>query len=234
MRVDALLSRYGYCSRREAAQWVKAGRVVYQGVTIKSAAQKISLEGVLVDGKDVPFPHGLYVALHKPLGYTCSHDEAGDIVDDLLPAQWLRRKGGVQTVGRLDKETSGLLLLSDDGSFVHALTSPKRHVCKRYRFETQSPVPSEARSLFASGEFLLERERHPCLPAELVMDKGSQTQGVLVLHEGRYHQVRRMLAQLGAPVVRLHREAIGSLQLSELQLDAGEWVAIDPAIFLKA
>ncbi len=234
MRVDALLSRYGYCTRREAVQWVKAGRVSYLGEPVKSAAQKIQLDGVLVDGKPVPFPSGLYVAINKPLGYTCSHDEAGDLVDDLLPAQWLRRKGGVQSVGRLDKATTGLLLLSDDGAFVHALTSPKRHVIKRYRFQTEQPVPEDTAALFASGEFLLERERHPCLPAELVMDEGSQTEGTLQLHEGRYHQVRRMLAQVGAPVLTLHREAIGSLELSSLGLEEGEWVSIDPSIFLPS
>ncbi len=233
MRVDALLSRYGYCSRREAQGWVKAQRVIHHGEIVKNTASKITIEGVLVDGKPVPFPQGLYVAINKPLGYTCSHDEAGDIVDDLLPAQWLRRKGGVQTVGRLDKETSGLLLLTDDGSFVHHLTSPKRHVSKRYRFTTESPVPAEARELFASGSFLLDKERHPCLPAELRMDEGSVYEGTLLLHEGRYHQVRRMLAQMGAAVKSLHREAIGNLELSDLHLKEGEWVEIDPAMFQR-
>ncbi len=231
MRVDALLSRYGYCSRREATYWVKAGRVVYQGEIVKNAALKIKLDDVLVDGKAIPYPQGLYIAINKPLGYTCSHDEAGDIVDDLVPAQWLRRKGGVQTVGRLDKDTSGLLLLTDDGAFVHALTSPKRHVGKRYRFVTENPVPAEAVELFASGEFMMDKERHPCLPAELRMDEGSDCEGTLLLHEGRYHQVRRMLAQLGAPVKSLHREAIGDLELSALDLEDGDWVEIDPAMF---
>lgn len=229
MRLDALLSQYGYCSRREAQQWVKRERVTYRGEGVKSAAAKVEPEEVLVDGESVPFIKGLYVAINKPLGYTCSHREEGDLVDDLLPEQWLDRKGGVQTVGRLDKDTSGLLLLTDDGQFLHALTSPKKHVPKRYRFTTGSPVPSEAIALFASGEFLLEGERQPCKPAELTMD--SDCEGSLILHEGRYHQVRRMLAAVGAPVVTLHREAVGCLELADLNLEAGEWAPIDPAIF---
>ncbi|MFI3244787.1 MAG: pseudouridine synthase, partial [Akkermansia sp.] len=137
MRLDALLSQYGYCSRREAPQWVKRGRVTYKGEVVKSTTSKVEPADVLVDGEVVPFIHGLYVALNKPLGFTCSHQERGDLVDDLLPEQWHDRKGGVQTGGRLDKDTSGLLLVTDDGQFLHALTSPKRHVPKRYRFTTE-------------------------------------------------------------------------------------------------
>lgn len=229
MRLDGLLSQYGYCSRREAQQWVKRERVTYKGEIVKSAAAKVEPEEVLVDGEPVPFIKGLYVAINKPLGYTCSHKEEGDLVDDLLPEQWHDRKGGVQTVGRLDKETSGLLLLTDDGQFLHALTSPKKHVPKRYRFTTEAPVPASAIAQFASGEFLLDGERAPCKPAELNLE--GDCEGTLILHEGRYHQVRRMLAAVGASVLTLHREAIGCLELSDLNLEAGEWVPIDPAIF---
>ena len=229
MRTDALLSRFGYCSRREVAQWLKRGRVTRQGVPVKSPNEKVEPHEVLVDGEPVEFPHGLYVALNKPLGCTCSHKEAGDLVYDLLPAQWLRRNPAVNTVGRLDKETSGLLLLTDDGAFEHAQTSPKRHVPKVYAFTTSAPVPPAAVAQFASGEFMLEGERTPCLPAELVLH--SDCSGQLTLHEGRYHQVRRMLAAVGAPVETLERVAIGPLSLAELDLAPGEWVEIDPAIF---
>ena len=205
------------------------GRMTLNGDVVGSASAKVDPREVLIKGAAVPFVDGLYVAINKPLGCTCSHKEQGDLVDDLLPDQWHNRKGGVQTVGRLDKETSGLLLLSDDGTFVHRLTSPKHHVPKRYRFVTENPVPAETVDLFASGEFLLEGEQSPCLPAQLTML--SDCEGLLILHEGRYHQVRRMLAQQGAAVLQLHREAIGSLELDALNLAPGEWVAIDPAIF---
>ncbi len=229
MRVDAMLSRYGYCSRREARAWVNSGRVVSGGVVIRNVNSKIEPADTLVDGEPVPFVNGLYVALYKPLGYTCSHDEDGDLVYDLLPTQWMHRGEGVNTVGRLDKETSGLLLLTDDGAFLHALTSPKRHVPKVYDIETERPIPAEAVQLFAEGTLMLKGEKTPCAPAQLRIT--APCRGVLVLHEGRYHQVRRMLAAVGAPVLRLHRSAIGPLKLVDLNLKPGEWSAIDPAMF---
>lgn len=229
MRTDALLSRFGYCSRREVAQWLKRGRVTNKGVVVKSPNEKVEPEDVLVDGVPVEFPKGLYVAINKPLGCTCSHKEEGELVYDLLPPQWLRRNPTVNTVGRLDKETSGLLLLTDDGAFEHAQTSPKRHVPKVYAFTTSAPVPQEAIGQFASGEFMLQGELTPCLPAELVLTDSCA--GLLTLHEGRYHQVRRMLAAVGAPVETLERIEIGPLKLQDLNLEPGEWVEIDPAIF---
>lgn len=229
MRIDALLSRFGYCSRREVAQWLKRGGVIRNGVVVKSPNEKVDPREVLVDGLPVEFPDGVYIALNKPLGCTCSHKEEGELVYDLLPAQWLRRNPVLNTVGRLDKETSGLLLLTDDGAFEHAQTSPRRHVPKVYAFTTSSPVPQEAVPLFASGEFMLQGERTPCLPAELVLT--GDCSGRLTLHEGRYHQVRRMLAAVGAPVETLERIEIGPLKLADLNLAPGEWVEINPAIF---
>jgi 16S rRNA pseudouridine516 synthase len=231
MRTDALLSRFGYCSRREVAQWLKRGRVTRNGTPIKSPSEKVEPEEVLIDGEPVEFPHGIYVALNKPLGCTCSHKEEGELVYDLLPPQWLSRNPVVNTVGRLDKETSGLLLLTDDGAFEHAQTSPKRHVPKVYSFTTSAPIPASAVQLFASGNLVLEGERTPCLPAELVIT-GEQA-GKLTLHEGRYHQVRRMLAAVGAPVETLERIEIGPLKLADLNLEPGEWCEIDPAVFSR-
>lgn len=229
MRIDAILSRFGYCSRREAAHWVKLGRVTVKGVAVKSASAKAELGDVLVNGAPIEFPDGLYVALHKPLGCTCSHREEGELVYDLLPQQWLNRGDGVSTVGRLDKETSGLLLITDDGAFVHALTSPKRHVPKVYEFECAAPIPSAAVAQFASGELVLHGETTPCLPAELEIT--AECCGRLTLHEGRYHQVRRMMAAVGAPVLSLMRTEIGPLKLADLNLAPGEWCAIDPTMF---
>lgn len=231
MRADALLSRFGYCTRREAAAWIKQGRVTLNGVPVKQASSSVDVDAVAVDGAPVPFPHGLYVALHKPLGYTCSHseEEGGRPVYDLLPARWLARSPQVQSVGRLDKETSGLLLLTDDGAFLHALTSPRHHVPKVYEFATSSPVPPSAVELFAEGSLMLRGEKSPCLPAQLELL--GPCAGRLTLHEGRYHQVRRMLASVGAPVQSLCRVQFGPLSLDSLGLAPGEWVAVDPALF---
>lgn len=229
MRADAVLSQFGYCSRREASLWIKRGRMQCGGKPVRKPAEKVDPALVLVDGEPVPFVHGLYVALHKPLGYTCSRHDSGALVYELLPEQWLRFSNGVSTVGRLDKETSGLLLLSDDGQFVHALTSPRRHVDKVYEFECSEAVPASAVALFAAGTLMLGGETAPCLPAQLELT--GERSGRLTLREGRYHQVRRMLAAVGAPVIRLHRSAIGPLRLEELGIAPGEWVEFDPGVF---
>ena len=231
MRADALLSRYGYCTRREAGAWLKAGRLVVNGQPVRRPGEAVQPEAAMVDGCAVEFPHGIYVALHKPVGYTCSHaeGEGGSPVYDLLPPRWLARSPQVQSVGRLDKETSGLLLFTDDGAFLHALTSPRRHVDKVYEFTTAAPVPEEAVELFASGELLLHGEKAPCLPARLELT--APNVGRLTLHEGRYHQVRRMLAAVGAPVTALCRTQLGPLSLAALSLAPGEWSEFDPQIF---
>ncbi len=229
MRTDALLSQFGYCSRREAVQWVRRGRVCFRGEVVRNAAAKVEPHDVLVDGEPVPFVDGLYIALNKPLGCTCSHREDGELVYDLLPQQWMQRNRQPSTVGRLDKETSGLLLITDDGALIHALTSPKHHVPKLYRFTTSAPVPPAAVALFAEGTLMLDGESTPCLPAELTFTGACS--GELTLHEGRYHQVRRMLAAVGAPVLTLHRETVGALRLADLNLAPGAWCAFDPAVF---
>ncbi|MDO4220999.1 MAG: pseudouridine synthase [Akkermansia sp.] len=229
MRTDALLSRFGYCSRKDAPAWIKAGRVVQDGSAITAARQNADPARTLVDGAPVPFPNGLYAAFHKPLGCTCSHKEEGALIYDLLPPEWLRRNPPVNSVGRLDKETSGLLLLTDDGAFEHAMTSPRRHVPKVYELTTSAPIPEDAVVLFAAGTLLLNGETTPCKPAELIITAPCAAR--LTLHEGRYHQVRRMLAAAGAPVLTLQRVQIGPLRLADLNLQPGEWCAFNPAIF---
>lgn len=229
MRTDALLSRFGYCSRKDAPAWIKAGRVVQDGSAITAARQSADPARTLVDGAPVPFPNGLYAAFHKPLGCTCSHKEDGALIYDLLPPEWLRRNPPVNSVGRLDKETSGLILLTDDGAFEHAMTSPRRHVPKVYELTTSAPIPEDAVELFAAGTLLLNGETTPCKPAELCITAPCAAR--LTLHEGRYHQVRRMLAAAGAPVLTLQRVQIGPLRLADLNLQPGAWCAFNPAIF---
>ncbi|ODT06916.1 MAG: 16S rRNA pseudouridine(516) synthase, partial [Kaistia sp. SCN 65-12] len=140
-------------------------------------------------------PPGLALMIHKPLGVTCSHKETGALIYSLLPERWRRRDPVISTVGRLDKETSGLLLMTDDGALLHRIISPRHHVPKRYQV----------------GGLMLEGEDKPLLPAE--MDVVGPKQATLTLHEGRYHQVRRMFAAVGNHVTALHRDRIGLLDL---------------------
>src|SRR5690606_27938447 len=156
-------------------------------------------------------PPSLFILMNKPLGVTCSHKEQGDLVYELLPERWQRRNPPVATIGRLDKETSGVLLLTDDGQLIHKLTSPKHHVDRVYRATLARSVDASAIELFASGRMKLEGDEKPLLPAQLEII--SEKQARITLHEGRYHQVRRMFASIGNEVVALHRERFGTFDV---------------------
>ena len=224
-RLDRLLANLGYGSRREIQALARNGRILLDGAAIEDAGGRIALAADLparmsLDGEPLdPLP-GLALMLHKPLGVTCSHKEAGPLVYGLLPERWRRRDPPLSTVGRLDKETSGLLLLTDDGALLHRIISPKAQVSKRYRVTLDRPLRGDEATLFAAGHLMLEGEDKPLLPAELEVEDA--THAALTLHEGRYHQVRRMFAAMGNHVTALHRDRIGGLALPA-DLGAGAW-----------
>lgn len=220
MRLDALLSRFGYCTRSEARGWVKAGRVRIGGVPAKSPSDKAAPENVLIDGDPVEHPHGILVLMHKPAGCVCSHDSAeGPTIYDLLPTRWLARNPPVTTVGRLDKDVTGAILITDDGELVHRLTSPKHKVPKLYEVTVAADLPPGIADTFASGTLLLEGEDRPCLAARLEILAPRVVH--LEITEGRYHQVKRMFASQGCPVTRLHRLRFGEFSADDLA--PGEW-----------
>jgi 16S rRNA pseudouridine516 synthase len=219
-RLDQLLSSLGYCSRREARDWIEDGRVEVAGAIADDAGKKVSPADVRVDGEPLDHPDGLLLLLHKPLGRVCSHElREGPSVYDLLPERWRRRNPGVTSIGRLDKDTSGLLLLTDQTALVHRLTSPKHKVPKVYRATVDRDLSPELVPLFASGTLRLEDEDQPCAPAELKLL--SPREAELTLTEGRYHQVRRMFAATGSTVLTLHRARFGDLELGDLP--PGQW-----------
>jgi len=220
LRIDALLSRYGYCSRSEARAWVKAGRVRIGSAVVKSSSDKAAPGAVLVDDERVEHPDGILALLHKPEGYVCSHDSAeGRTVYDLLPPRWLERNPPVTSIGRLDRDATGVLLITDLGELVHRWTSPKHKVPKIYEVAVGADLPAGIVEKFASGSLLLEGEDKPCLPAQLEVVNPREAR--LEIVEGRYHQVKRMFASQGCPVVRLHRSRFGELTLEGLA--PGEW-----------
>jgi len=224
-RIDKLLSSLGYGSRSQMAQMAKAGGITLDGADVTDVSQRIAMTPGLpmrmqVDGEPLdPLP-GVVILLNKPLGMTCSHKEEGPLVYDLLPARWRRRDPAISTVGRLDKQTSGLLLMTDDGDLLHRLISPKRHVRKTYHATLARPLTGTEGAIFASGTLMLEGEAKPLLPAELEV-LGPQ-EARLTITEGRYHQVRRMFAAVGNHVEALHREAMGGLRLDE-GMTPGAW-----------
>ncbi|NBO17992.1 MAG: rRNA pseudouridine synthase [Proteobacteria bacterium] len=238
LRLDRLLSNLGYGSRKEIQMLASRGRITLDGEALREADGRITLEANLperlrVDGEPLdPLP-GLTLLLHKPVGVTCSHKEAGTLVYELLPERWRRRDPALSTIGRLDKETSGLLLVTDDGMLLHKVISPKHHVEKRYRVTLARPLRGDEAALFSSGTLMLEGEQKPLLPAQMTMD-GPQA-ATLIITEGRYHQVRRMFAAIGNHVETLHRDRVGALELPA-DLPAGEFMILPDAeqrIFMR-
>ena len=231
LRLDRLLANLGYGSRRDVQALVGAGRVLLDGVPVTEADGRIALAPDLPDRMTVrgrpldPLP-GLILMLNKPLGMTCSHKEAGPLVYSVLPERWRRRDPAISTVGRLDKETSGLLLMTDDGGLLHRIISPKSNVPKRYVATLDRPLRGDEAALFASGTMLLDGEEKPLLAAELEVLEPKLAR--LTIHEGRYHQVRRMFAAAGNHVVELHRDRMGGLDLPA-DLEPGQYRLLTPA-----
>lgn len=229
VRLDKLLANLGYGSRREIQALARHGRITRDGEPIADASARILLEPDLPERMRIneekldPLP-GLALMLHKPLGVTCSHKEAGPLVYSLLPERWRRRDPALSTVGRLDKETSGLLLLTDDGALLHRIISPKAHVAKRYYVGLERPLRGDEVALFASGTLMLDGEDKPLLPARL--DIHDSTHAAVTVTEGRYHQVRRMFAATGNHVSTLHRDRVGGLDLPK-DLEEGQYRILD-------
>ncbi len=236
MRLDRLLANLGYGSRREMQILARNGRIRLDGEVLRDIearapltpdlSQRLTLDGEALD----PLP-GLVLMMNKPLGVTCSHKEAGPLVHRLLPDRWRRREPALSTVGRLDKETSGLLLLTDDGALLHRIISPRKKIAKIYHASLDRTLNGDEAEIFASGELMLEGEEKPLLPARLEIL--AEKEALLTIFEGRYHQVRRMFAAVGNHVLGLRREALGGLSLDETlapgdwrQLNSGEIAAI--------
>lgn len=222
-RIDKLLAGMGLCSRKEAAGYAKKGAVAVDGVICRDVSQKIDPETCCLtfQGTAVGYQKNIYLMLHKPLGVlSATEDREQKTVLDLLPKQYQSR--GVFPVGRLDKETSGLLLLTDDGALGHMLTSPKRRVDKVYYAVTDGVLTEADVQAFADGIEL--RDGTKCLPAKLkiLSGKDGRSEAEVTVQEGKYHQVRRMLAARGAPVLQLKRTAEGGICLDE-SLSPGDW-----------
>lgn len=216
MRLDRLLANLGYGSRREVQGLVDAGEVTLDGTPLEDADQRLAVtpdlsQRMRVAGAPLDPPPPLSLILNKPLGVVCSHKEAGRNVYELLPARWRQRNPALSTIGRLDADTTGLLLLTDDGGFLHRVISPKAHVAKRYHVTLDRPLKGHEAGLFAGGTLMLDSETTPLRPA--LLEPLSETTCWLTITEGRYHQVRRMFAAAGNHVTALNRDRIGALDL---------------------
>lgn len=217
IRLDKYLSDAGICSRSDARKIIRAGRVSVDGIAVTKPEAKID-EGAVVtaDGVPVSWSQERYYMLYKPAGIiTATEDEQQKTVLDLFPKE-LRK--GLSPAGRLDKDTTGLLLLSTDGDWIHRIITPKKMVPKVYLAETDGTPTEEDVQRLARGIELGDGTK--CLPARLeILGEG---QCRVTVYEGKYHLVRRMLAACGKPVVRLHRESIGAVSLCK-SLNPGDF-----------
>ena len=223
MKLVRHLANLGYGSRKQVAWMFREGRVTDAGGEVLYADDVVAHESVRVDGEPLDPPQGLLLALHKPRGVTCSARDPGRIVYDLLPPRFRLRNPTLSTIGRLDRDTSGLLLLTDDGQLLHRIIAPKSKLPKVYRATLANDLRGDEATRFASGTLMLDGEQSPLLPAEFESLDAHTAR--LTLHEGRYHQVRRMFAAVGNHVAALHRERIGGLALDDLP--EGEWRILD-------
>jgi len=224
-RIDKRLSSMGYGSRKDIARIARAGGITLDSTVLVDVTKRIPImpdlpHRMTICGEALDPLAPMVILLNKPVGMTCSHNDDGALVYDILPNRWRLRDPRISTVGRLDKQTSGLLLLTDDGDLLHHATSPKRRVKKTYRVKLARPLKGTEGALFASGRMMLENETKPLAPAEL--EVVSTTEALLSITEGRYHQVRRMFAATGNHVEGLHRERLGRLTLAD-GLASGEW-----------
>jgi 16S rRNA pseudouridine516 synthase len=221
LSLDRILQSQGVGSRKWCRDLIASGEVAVDGSIVDDYHAAFDTENLkfTLFGEEWIYRAQIYIALHKPAGFECSRKPSHHPgVMSLLPEEFSWRD--VQAVGRLDHDTTGLLLLSDDGAFIHAQSSPKHHVPKIYQATTAEPVTDALVDQLLAGVHLHD-EPAP-LSAVLCRQTGSR-QLEIVLEQGKYHQVKRMLAAAGNHCAALHRSAIGGLSLDALGLDAGEW-----------
>lgn len=213
MRLDKFISEQANVTRSEAKQLLKKGEITVNGAVVKSADAQISPEtdSIFVSGREISYRKFIYLMLNKPSGVVCAtRDELSETVLELIPTE-LRRKG-LFPAGRLDKDTEGFVFITDDGALAHKMLSPRSHVEKEYIVTLESPFREEYIAEFSDGITIDGGER--CLPAVIVPTEDEYIVH-LILHEGKYHQVKRMMKAVGNSVVKLKRVRIGGIRLDD-------------------
>lgn len=223
MKLVRLIANLGYGSRKQVAWMFREGRITDADGEVLYADDVVDHSRIRIDGEPLDPPAGLVLMLNKPLGVTCSRKDAGRLVYDLLPPRYRLRDPALSTIGRLDRDTSGLLLFTDDGNLLHRVISPKAEVAKVYAATLAEDLRGNEAAIFASGTLMLDGETTPLAPARL--DVRGPRSAHLTITEGRYHQVRRMFAATGNRVETLTRLAVGALTLGTLAV--GAWRALD-------
>jgi 16S rRNA pseudouridine516 synthase len=225
MKLVKLLANLGYGSRKEVQRLIRSGAVTDADGNVLGENDVPPHDQILFRSEPLDPPFPLVIMLNKPDGYTCSSEDPGSTIYDLLPERFALRNPGLNPIDRLDKDTTGLLLMTDDGKLLHKIIHPKSNCLKIYHATLDRPLEGHEGELFASGTLVLNSETRPLLPAKLEIL--GEKEVLVTLHEGRYHQVRRMFAAAGNHVLGLKRISIGGLKLPE-DLEEGDWRALEP------
>lgn len=225
LRLDRLLGNSGLCTRSEARAYIRAGRVTVDGAAVRDPAAHADpdVQRLAIDGQPVLFAAAPVAMMNKPAGVlTAATDASRETVVDLLPQAWRAR--GLMPVGRLDIDTTGLLLFTDDGVLAHNILHPRRHMDKRYHALLDSPITDEDIKAFAAG---VQLKDFLALPAVLERDTDDGRGAFVTVQEGKYHQVKRMFAARGRKALALRRLSIGPVTLDPA-LGPGECRALTP------
>lgn len=221
-RIDAHLSSLGYCTRSEARKFLRIYELCINDKRVFDPSTKAYHDDITINKEPID-PETITVLLNKPAGFICSHNDAGSLIYALIPNRWNRRNPKISTIGRLDVDTTGAILLTDDGALNHKLSSPKSDVLKIYEATLAVPLKGDEEQIFASGELMLNGETKPLLPAKLEVITPTQVR--LEICEGKYHQVKRMFAYTGNKVVKLHRLEFAGFRVDDLK--EGEFRVIE-------
>ena len=224
MKLVRLLANLGYGSRREVQRLIRAGAITDDTGVVLRQSDVVPHDRIRCRGEALDPPSPLVIALNKPGDYTCSSEDPGRTIYVLLPPRFARRNPGLNPIGRLDKDTTGLLLMSDDGKLLHKIIHPKSGCSKTYQVHLDRALKGHEGELFAAGTLLLNSETRPLLPAGL--EVLGEKEARITVREGRYHQVRRMFAAAGNHVLDLRRISIGGLQIPS-DLEEGCWRVLD-------
>src|SRR4051794_18839026 len=225
MKLLKLIANLGYGSRKEVMALFQDGRIRDLNDKVLYSDDQVDPSQVRIEGEPLDPPSGMLIMLNKPAGYTCSTKDPGHVVYDLFPPRFRLRSPVLSTVGRLDRDTTGLLLLTDDGTLLHRIVHPKSQIAKIYEATLARDLRGDEVKIFASGKLMLESEKTPLAPASLEIIDPRHAR--VTLTEGRYHQARRMFAAVGNHVEKLHRSRVGGLELGDLK--EGEWTVLSAA-----
>lgn len=208
-RIDKIISSQGKYSRSEIKKLASQGRIKINDNIVKKVNEKIDIETstIYIDNEKLDFKRNIYLILNKPKGYiSASEDRSQKTVLDLIPEKYFRK--GLFPAGRLDKDTTGMMIITDDGEFAHNILAPRKHIEKTYRVQIDIDITEEMKEKFKQGIILKD---HVCCPATIVVE--DKNTALITITEGKYHQIKRMFGCFGAKVVRLHRISMGGLQL---------------------